>query len=95
VTCYRTAAVKNDGRGQLNLGRMYQDGSGVKCDLAEAYEWFYLASKNGEPMANHYLMALTGRDPLNGTPLLTAEQIETALRRALEFQQNFAGKRMP
>lgn len=88
VKYYQAAAEKNIGLGQMNLGRMYQDGSGVKPDLVEAYKWFYLASLNGTVLANHYLKGLTGQDPLHPIPLLTPEQIQEARRRADEFKQS-------
>jgi TPR repeat protein len=87
VKYYREAAEKNDAEGQMNLGRMYQDGSGVKSDLVEAYKWFYLASQNEEGIANHYLMDLAGANPLN-EPLLTSEQIAEAIRRTDQFQKS-------
>jgi hypothetical protein len=92
VKFYREAAEKNDALGQMSLGRMYQDGSGVDMDLVEAYKWFYLANRNGEKIADHYLNLLNGTSVLAGKALLTPEQIKEAVRRAKEFQKSFADK---
>lgn len=86
VKYYRAAAEKNDGYGQMNLGRMYENGLGVPRDLVTAYEWYYLARQNGGRLANHYLMGLSGRDPLHGTPLLTQDQIAEAVGQADAFE---------
>jgi len=53
----------------------------------EAYKWFYLAHKNGNGVANHYLVMMEGKSPLGG-PTLTSEQIAEAVRRADQFQES-------
>lgn len=75
--CYREAAMKGDARGQMNLGRMYLEGTGVKKNLVEAYTWFDCAYKNGEGVAKHYLEELRGESPLSGNSL-TAEELKQA-----------------
>lgn len=79
VECYRQAALKGDGRAQMNLGRMYMNGFGVKTDLVEAYKWFLLARNHGEPTVAKYL-----RD-FEMTDQLTPAQKTEAQRRAEEF----------
>jgi TPR repeat protein len=79
VECYRQAALKGDGRAQMNLGRMYMDGFGVKADLVEAYKWFILARDNGELTADKYLRDFEWGDELN------PQQKAEAHRRAEEF----------
>jgi TPR repeat protein len=79
VECYRQAALKGDGRAQMNLGRMYLDGFGVKADLVEAYKWFLLARSHGEPTITKYLWDLETTDQL------TDAQRAEAHRRAEEF----------
>ena len=63
---------------------MYFAGLGVKTDPVEAYKWFYLASRNGEGIANHYLQLLNGSDPLTKQPM-TPEQTAAAVQRANDF----------
>jgi uncharacterized protein len=83
---YHEAALKGNGRAEMNLGRLYLDGSGVKVDLVEAYQWFYLATRNGEMLARHYLRELDGTMPNLASPL-TADQKAEAIRQANELQK--------
>lgn len=85
VACYREAALKGDGRGQMNLGRMYLNGWGVTNDLVEAYKWFNLAVTNGDLTAEKYLRDFELGDALS------AEQLAEGKRRAEEFQKTFRG----
>ena len=94
VACYREAAEKGDARGQMNLGRMYFDGVGVQSDFAEAYKWFYLGSKNGDRIAQHYLDELTGNNILpSARP--TPEQIAAAIGQANEIDRQIKRKKAP
>lgn len=77
--CYREAALKGDPRGQMNLGRAYLDGMGVKIDLIEAYKWFILAQRNGEPAVEKYLRDFDTSDALK------PEEKNEARRRAEQF----------
>lgn len=79
VECYREAAEKNDARGQMNLGRLYEEGSGVKKDMTEAYKWFFLAERNGEGIARHYL------EELEDTFHIPLTEIDEARKRAQAF----------
>jgi hypothetical protein len=81
---YRAAAEKNDAKGQMNLGRVYLEGIGVKADPVEAYKWFYLAQRNGEGIASHYLKILNGNDPFSDKPL-AQEKIAEAVQQANDF----------
>ncbi len=88
VHYYRQAAEKGLPKGQLNLGRAYLYGLGVPMDSVEACKWFYLASRNGEGIAQHYLEELEGKvnyGDLPGKPL-TSAQINEAVSRATEFE---------
>jgi TPR repeat protein len=79
ANCYRRAALKGDARGQMNLGRVYLDGLGVKIDLIEAYKWFVLAQRNGEPAVEKFL-----RD-FDTSNALKPEEKNEAQRRAEQF----------
>jgi len=81
VRCYREAADKGDGKGQMNLGRMYLEGLGVDVEPVEAYKWFYLAHAHGEGISNHYLLELDGTGIQSMRPL-SAEEIAEGKRRA-------------
>jgi TPR repeat protein len=63
----------------MNLGRAYLDGLGIKADLVEAYKWFILAQRNGEPGVEKYLRDFDLSDALK------AEEKNEARRRANEF----------
>jgi TPR repeat protein len=84
ASCYQEAAMKGDPRGQMNLGRAYLDGAGVKMDLVEAYKWFILAQRNGEMTVEKYLRDFDSSDTLK------PEEKEEAQRRAEEFSRSFA-----
>jgi len=90
---YRQAAENNDSKGQMNLGRMYLHGIGVKKDLIEAYKWFYLASRNGAGVARHYMRESQG-DILGdfGEQPLTSDQINEAIQRAKEAEKTVIKK---
>jgi TPR repeat protein len=92
LKCFREAAEKGDDQGQMNLGRMYRDGTGVKSEVVEAYQWFYLAAQNGNGIAKHYLMELDGTSPLVGGSLISGPQVDDAIRRAKEFQKSMGKK---
>ena len=74
VECYHEAAEKGDARGQMNLGRLYLDGQGVERNLVDAYKWFRLAVRNGELVANHYILEMETRQDLTESQLAEAEQ---------------------
>src|SRR5262249_2832452 len=84
---YREAAEAGDPKGQMNLGRLYFEGSGVDKDQVEAYKWFYIANLSGEGTANHYLQQLRGNDPLHNQGLAPA-QIKEAELRAREWKKS-------
>jgi len=92
---YRKAAEKNDALGQMGLGRLIQDGINGDPDLVQAYKWFYLASLNGEKIADHYLNLLNGKDVLVAKSVLTPDQINEAVRQAKEFKKALALKNQP
>jgi len=86
VKCFRDAVVRGDGRAMLNLGRMYESGTGVDKDPVEAYKWFTLALRRGVLVAKHYQEELRGASPLVKTHL-TPEQIAESTRRANDYAQ--------
>ena len=49
------AAVEGDGAAQNNLGLMYEEGTGVKQDYAEAIKWYSMAAKKGNSNAQNNL----------------------------------------
>ena len=92
VDYYRQAAEKGLAKAQMNLGRMYMLGIGVKTNYVESYKWFYLAFHNGEKIAQHYLREFEGV-PYGDVPItaMTGDQIKEAIDRADEYQ-NMMGK---
>ena len=44
---YTKSANQNYGPAQLALGKIYNEGQGVKTDIVEAYKWFRLAQLQG------------------------------------------------
>jgi TPR repeat protein len=91
VKWYRQAAEGNDGKGQMNLGRLYLEGQTVPQDLIEAYKWFFLASRNGDGVSRHFMQGLRGEIPMDDFVRhpLTGEQIKEAVQRALDVERAF------
>jgi hypothetical protein len=87
---YRRAAEGNDGKGQMNLGRLYLEGKIVPKDSVEAYKWFYLGSRHGDGLSRHFMAGLQGKIPFGEFPKdpLTDEQIKQAIERANEAEKN-------
>ena len=52
---YRSLAEKGDASAQHFLGKMYENGEGVRQDSAEAAKWFRLAADQGHTGAQFYL----------------------------------------
>ncbi|MGB7745816.1 MAG: tetratricopeptide repeat protein [Verrucomicrobiia bacterium] len=65
-----SAAPKGDLEAQYNLGRAYQNGFGVKRDLAEAAVWYQRAAEKGHSDAQNSLAMLLamGRDYAGAAP---------------------------
>jgi uncharacterized protein len=76
VKWLRRAADNGFGLAQFTIGQMYFSGQGVVQDVIEAYKWLHLASRQGNPAADAFLETVT--------PVMSAEQIEEAKRRAEE-----------
>ena len=55
VEWYRKAAEQGDAGAQYLLGRMYEDGDGVRQDDAEAVKWYRKAAEQGIAGAQFYL----------------------------------------
>jgi uncharacterized protein len=84
VKWYRLAAAQGNQFGQINLGVMYTDGTGVRQDFARAYMWFALAAKasSGDSAAT----ATKNRDIIAAK--MAAEQIATAREMARRCQES-------
>lgn len=52
---YRKSAEHGNAMGQSNLGFMYENGRGVRKDLAEAAKWFQTAAEQGDGGAQYHL----------------------------------------
>jgi len=52
---YRSLAEKGDASAQHSLGKMYENGQGVRRDPAEAAKWYRLAADQGHTGAQFYL----------------------------------------
>ena len=52
---YRSLAEKGDASAQHFLGKMYENGEGVRRNSAEAARWFRLAAEQGHTGAQFYL----------------------------------------
>jgi len=59
----RKQAEAGDANAQFNIGSMYENGSGVKQDYAEAAKWYRKAAERGDARAQYNL----GFMYLNGT----------------------------
>src|SRR4051794_17706242 len=55
---YRRAARQDNAWSQQNLGKMYEQGLGVKQDYVEAVKWYRLAAENGNDWAQNALAVL-------------------------------------
>lgn len=47
----RQSASQGDPKAQMVLGRMYEEGDGVRCDEGAAFEWYRAAAEQGYPEA--------------------------------------------
>jgi TPR repeat protein len=47
----RSAADHGDASAQVRIGRMYEDGQGVRRDRREALRWYRMAADQGNPAA--------------------------------------------
>ena len=79
---YLHAAQHGDGRAQVNLGALYQDGKGGRTDYQAALHWYGQAARQELPLANYNLgvMHLEGL----GTPASHKRAAEFFLRAALK-----------
>ena len=73
----RGAAAAGDAEAQYTLGVAYMRGFGTTRDSVEAHMWYNLAAAQG------HVLAARARDNL--TRRMTADQIDTAQRRAANF----------
>ncbi|MBF0460152.1 MAG: caspase family protein [Magnetococcales bacterium] len=56
----RKAAEQGDAKAQFNLGVLYENGTGVRKDVAEAVNWYRKAAEQGHEAARTNLMKLGG-----------------------------------
>ena len=63
---YRSLAEQGDASAQHFLGKMYENGEGVRRDSAEAARWFRLAAEQGHSGAQFYLGGMYASG--NGVP---------------------------
>jgi Sel1 repeat len=63
---YRSLAEKGDASAQHFLGKMYENGEGVRQNSAEAAKWFRLAADQGHTGAQFYLGGMYANG--NGVP---------------------------
>jgi localization factor PodJL len=66
------AAERGLADSQFNLAMLYESGRGVAKDLQEAYKWFALAARNGDPLAARRLEQVAGQ--LQASEVDAAEQ---------------------
>jgi TPR repeat protein len=71
------AATRGNAEAQYAVGVLYARGQGTRPDFVEAHKWYNLAAAQG------HAVAARARDGLNHR--MTAEQIDTAQRRAASF----------
>ncbi len=74
VKYFSQAAAKGFKRAYVNLGRMYQVGDGVKADPVEAYKWFTLGARVGDPMAGNYQQTMLQNHALSDSDLSEASR---------------------
>jgi TPR repeat protein len=55
IKALRKQAEAGDAEAQFNIGSMYENGSGVKQDYAEAAKWYRKAAERGEARAQYNL----------------------------------------
>jgi localization factor PodJL len=58
---FRKAAERGLTDSQFNLGILYENGRGVPRDLQEAYKWYALAARSGDPVAARRLDQIKAR----------------------------------
>ena len=83
---YRLAAGNGIVEAQAALGYCYKHGAGVEKDLTKAYIWFDIAAHHDD------LSAASERDGV--AERLTAEEIASAQRSALQWLESFEGSAM-
>ena len=69
---FRQAADRGLADSQFNLAILYENGRGVPKDLQEAYKWFALAARSGDPVAARRLEQVRAR--MEPAELEAAEQ---------------------
>ena len=55
IKTLRKQAEAGDAKAQFNIGSMYENGSGVKQDYAEAAKWYRRAAERGDARAQYNL----------------------------------------
>lgn len=70
----RAKAEQGDAAAQLKLGLLYQNGTGIVIDYAEAVKWFRKSAEEGDPRAQFNLGSLYYRGL--GVPRDDAEAVK-------------------
>jgi len=82
---YLKAAERGSPEAMLRLGEIYHDGTGVKCDLVEAYKWMHLTI-NFTDEGNHPGIESRARAALKELKSqLSRQEMEEAERRTEEW----------
>ena len=79
VNQFTKSANQNYGSAQLALGKIYNEGHGVKTDIVEAYKWFKLAQLQGVSDAEKELATCRSA--------MSIEQIKTAEDEVKQLQK--------
>jgi localization factor PodJL len=75
---FRQAAERGLADSQFNLAVLHENGRGVPKDLQEAYKWFALAARAGDPVSARRLEQIKAR--------LEPAEIEAAERKLAAWQ---------
>jgi len=70
------AAMQGHAAAQFQVGQAYVNGEGVNTDYEEAYAWFLVSKKNGNPTANK------GIDLMNSYNLVPQSRLNSVIERA-------------
>ena len=83
---FKTSAEEGNADAQLMLGYMYAEGEGTLQNFVEAHKWFNLSASRGNQKAKKARNIITDK--------MTAEQIATAQRLAIEWKPTVSKKSM-
>jgi hypothetical protein len=90
VQLFRKAAEQNYAQAQANLGNLYFTGTGVVQDYVEAHKWLNLACSQMQGEERKPVIEL--RDKVAG--LMTPDQVRDAQKRAVDWTEAFAQRKL-